>query len=58
VNPIEPGGSKEYVFGVESGLKVYERLMANNLIDITMKFISGLKFYQLNFNNIIVEQAY
>ncbi len=58
VNSIEPGSSNEYVFGVESGLKVDERLMANNLINITMKFISGSEFYQLNLNDIIVEQAY
>ncbi|MEE9450360.1 MAG: hypothetical protein V3V72_09950 [Ignavibacteriaceae bacterium] len=58
VNSIEPGGSREYAFGVESGLKVDKRLMANNLIDIKMKFISGSKFYQLNLNDIIVEQAY
>jgi hypothetical protein len=32
--------------------------MANNLINITMKFISGSEFYQLNLNDIIVEQAY
>jgi len=58
VNSIEPGGSKEYTFGVESGLKIDERLMANNLIDIKMKFIIGSKFYQMNLNDIIVEQAY
>ena len=58
VNSIEPGSSNEYVFGVESGLKVDERLMANNLINITMKFISGSEFYQLSLNDIVVEQAY
>ena len=58
VNSIEPGGSKEYTFGVESGLKVDDRLMTDNLIDIEMKFISDLKFYQLNLNDIVVEQAY
>ncbi len=58
MNSIEPGSSNEYVFGVESGLKVDERLMANNLIDITMKFISGSEYYQLNLNDIVVEQAY
>ncbi len=58
VNSIELGGSKEYTFGVESGLKADERLMANNLIDIKMKFISGSQFYQLNLNDIIVERAY
>ncbi len=58
VNSIEPGGSKEYTFGVESGLIIDKRLMENNLIDIKMKFISGSKFYQLNLNEIIVEQAY
>ena len=58
VNSIEPGGSKEYTFRVESGLKVDERLMTNNLIDIKMKFISGTEYYQLNLNDIIVEQAF
>jgi len=58
VNSIEPGGSREYTFGVESGLKVDDRLMTDNLIDIEMKFISDLKFYQLNLNDIVVEQAY
>ena len=58
VNSIEPGGSKEYVFGVESGLKIDKRLMTNNLIDVKMKFISGSQFYQLNLNDIIVERAY
>ncbi|MBT8386884.1 MAG: hypothetical protein KJO12_05685 [Ignavibacteria bacterium] len=58
VNSIEPGSSNEYVFGVESGLKVDERLMANNLVDITMKFISGSENYHLNLNDIVVEQAY
>jgi hypothetical protein len=57
-NSIEPNGSKEYVFGVESGLKADERLMANNLIDIKMNFISDSKYYQLNLNDIIVERAY
>lgn len=57
-NFIEPDGSKEYTFGVESGLKVDERLMKNNLIDIKMKFISDSKYYQLNLDNIKVEQAY
>jgi len=58
LNTIAPGESNEYTFGVESGLKVDERLMANNLIDITMKFISGSEFYLLNLNDITVEQAY
>jgi len=58
VNSIEPGGSKDYTFGVESGLKVDKKLMVNNLIDIKMKFISRSKSYQLKLNDIIVEQAY
>jgi len=58
VNSIESGGSKEYTFGIESGLKVDERLMTNNLIDIKMKFVSGSEYYQLNLNDIIVEQAF
>jgi len=58
VNSIAPGGIKEYTFGVESSFKVDERLMANNIIDISMKFISGSEFYLLNLNDIIVEQAY
>ena len=58
VNSIEPGESKEYTFGVEAGLKADERLMANNHIDIKMKFISDSKYYQLNLNDIIVEQAF
>ena len=58
VNSIEHGGSMEYTFGVESGLKVDERLITNNLIDIKMKFISGSEYYQLNLNYIIVEQAF
>jgi len=58
VNSMKPGESNEYVFGVESGLKIDERLMTNNLIDIKMKFISGLKYYQLSLDSITVEQAY
>jgi len=58
VNSIEAGGSKEYTFGVESGLKVDGRLMTNNHIDIKMNFISGSEYYQLNLNDIIVEQAF
>ncbi|RKY92304.1 MAG: hypothetical protein DRQ01_06505 [Ignavibacteriae bacterium] len=58
VNSIESGGNKEFTFGVESGLKVDKRLMENNLIDIKMKFISGSEYYQLNLNDIIVEQAF
>ena len=58
VNSIESGGNKEFTFGVESGLKVDERLMINNLIDIKMNFISDSKYYQLNLNDIIVEQAF
>lgn len=57
-NSIEPGSSKEFTFGIDTGLKADERLMANNLIDIEMKFICGSEFYQLQLNDIIVEQAY
>ncbi len=57
-NSIESGSGKIYIFGVESGLKIDERLMTINLIDITMKFISGSEFFQLDLNNIVVEQAY
>jgi hypothetical protein len=58
VNSIEPESSKIYSFGVESGLKIDERLMSNNIIDITMKFISGSEFFQLDLDSITVEQAY
>ena len=57
-NSIEPGGQKVYAMGVDSALTVDERLMANNIIDITMKFISGSEFYPLKLIEIIVEKAY
>lgn len=58
VNLIEPDNSKEYTFGIDSGLNIDERLMSNNIIDVEMKFISGSDFFILKLNKITVEQAF
>ncbi len=58
VNSIEIGNGKEYTFGVDSGLNADERLLANNIVKIEMRFYSEKKIFIYTINNIVVEQAY